>query len=500
MALEREPQTSQLCHINSEENIEKDTKNLEVHNRFKYTPPNQDSKCGALIWNKNALIESKRYKSKSYIEQILNKKFDDEFFKKNINMLYAIFIQKIQHEQKNNIIAHELECTVLYDIYSLTNDHIDAFQYIPIKMNYFMFNRKFNTYQFIPSHLCDHNKTHSSSIHFINEMIKFMRNNNHKYTTKLELNDNHNIAEVFACSSGCCSECAELMTIPITDFCYKLHKISLGGKQTGKQCPAPLNIDTLSGVCIWLANVLQHKYIKISLKNNSDLMPTIFRTLYMLLKTAHFTYKDKLKLYMNIRDRISFAIWRLLKEIIINYKYIKKYYQKKDVSNNEYCESYIVEMLQWLMEEIEILGDILKEKNNSVSVLNSLKYDYFGGIIILMCLLKYDKSKIDILSVTHRGVIYETFCEWLTDMWMTIHLYSHDISALSQFFKKSILESRNLRKRNEIKCEWRKCRKWKACDKFYKCKGCRVAKYCSRNCQKKAWKLGVHAFVCRSYH
>eukprot|EP01084_Bolivina_argentea_P238851 401311_1 len=115
----------QELHINSEDNIQKDTTD--------YSP----SKCGALTWNKNGLIESKWngiYKSKAYIEEILNKKFDDRFFKENIKMLYGIFlrIQKIKPHQKNNIIANELECTVLYDIYSFTNDHIDAFYYIPV--------------------------------------------------------------------------------------------------------------------------------------------------------------------------------------------------------------------------------------------------------------------------------------------------------------------------------------------------------------------------------
>merc|ERR1712130_819806 len=209
-------------------------------------------------------------------------------------------------------------------------------------------------------------------------------------------------------------------------------------------------------------------------------------------------HKDAQKLYENRRTLIYFSIWRLTKQIILNHGYIKKYYQDKDNDKNCFCELYQVQMVRWLMEEIRILNVTLEDQESRLEILNSLKYDYFGGIIILISLLKTEEAQDEVRIITHNVNLPDYEC--LMSFWFSLHSISHNIDYIGHFFKKSIIRSFKLRKRNRIKCQWRHCKKWKKRYKFYKCKKCKAVTYCSRNCQKKGWKLGHHRFVCNDYH
>ena len=54
-------------------------------------------------------------------------------------------------------------------------------------------------------------------------------------------------------------------------------------------------------------------------------------------------------------------------------------------------------------------------------------------------------------------------------------------------------------KKREMQCLWKKCNvraKDMDKDKLYKCSRCKVARYCSRRCQKKDWNIGCHKELC----
>ena len=57
-------------------------------------------------------------------------------------------------------------------------------------------------------------------------------------------------------------------------------------------------------------------------------------------------------------------------------------------------------------------------------------------------------------------------------------------------------------KRENMKCLWSECDK-RAKDlrsgKLHKCKGCGVARYCSKYCQKRDWKYGTHKRICDKF-
>ena len=55
-------------------------------------------------------------------------------------------------------------------------------------------------------------------------------------------------------------------------------------------------------------------------------------------------------------------------------------------------------------------------------------------------------------------------------------------------------------KRKEMKCLWNECDNMAKCfvsEKLLKCKGCLVARYCSKSCQKNDWKYGYHKEICK---
>ena len=57
-------------------------------------------------------------------------------------------------------------------------------------------------------------------------------------------------------------------------------------------------------------------------------------------------------------------------------------------------------------------------------------------------------------------------------------------------------------KREDMECLWIKCDR-KAKDlkagRLQKCRNCRVARYCSKSCQKKDWKYGNHKDICQKF-
>ena len=55
-------------------------------------------------------------------------------------------------------------------------------------------------------------------------------------------------------------------------------------------------------------------------------------------------------------------------------------------------------------------------------------------------------------------------------------------------------------KKREMNCMWYKCdNQAKDLVKLYKCKRCRVARYCSKSCQKRDWKNGNHKELCDKF-
>ena len=61
-------------------------------------------------------------------------------------------------------------------------------------------------------------------------------------------------------------------------------------------------------------------------------------------------------------------------------------------------------------------------------------------------------------------------------------------------------------KRNDMKCLYYKCKRQRSINgeepawTLRKCKGCRVARYCSKSCQKKDWKFGHHKEICAKFN
>eukprot|EP01084_Bolivina_argentea_P075306 136519_1 len=448
--------------------------------------------CDSLHWNEECITEIK-----PHFEAILNRKFTDNEFIDKIKILYAI-VRRKSHDQDSQSMLTNKYPDVMNEIYSsdFEPETLSFFNIIPIKIDYFMFNARFNNnFKHISYHKCDHNTyinlNRPSSLAFILFQTQHIKHNL-KYNRKLKSTP---FSEFLPFTQGCCMQCAELATPEIINCCYSLTSYQRDNKHI-KQIPnshlIPYNIDTLCLLCLWLANILQHKYIKIILRKNEDLMPTILLTLVRLLHNSHFLYKDANKLYDNRRTMIDFSIWRLVKALIMNHGYIKKYYQNKDVDNDNFCELYLVEVMRWLKRELKILNCMF-EKYDTMEI----KYDYFGGMLILMTLLRYKGAKFEVKQITHHSMIFDYMC--LMNFWVTQHLISHNMGFIGKFFKKSIIKSRQLIAKSQIKCQWRDCKKWRKQNKLYKCKKCKAVTYCSRSCQKKGWKLGYHRFVCETY-
>ena len=67
--------------------------------------------------------------------------------------------------------------------------------------------------------------------------------------------------------------------------------------------------------------------------------------------------------------------------------------------------------------------------------------------------------------------------------------------------KRTILKAKDETEKS-MKCLWIECDK-SAKDledgKLQKCSRCRVARYCSKECQKRDWKYGQHKEICNAF-
>ena len=238
--------------------------------------------CNAQHWSRDSIL-----KLKISLKTVLNKKFNEGYFVENIKILYPLF--RYRSKSKNKRIIDSI-----VDIYRIEA----GFNIIPIKIDYFTFNARFNNkFAEVLHHECGHADVDPNSKfrHCLPIAVQTMMSltspyvtirciskrimNNLKYTPRLDNIDHYKV-----CLHGCCSKCAELATPVIIDCCYELQRYNRSIDKTIPDSPvAPINIDTLCLLCIWLANIMQHRFIKAHLQINSDLMPTIFQTLYGLI-------------------------------------------------------------------------------------------------------------------------------------------------------------------------------------------------------------------------
>ena len=333
--------------------------------------------------------------------------------------------------------------------------------------------------------------------------------------------DDEGSLELFSCNDGCCRECTSLITTAIVCGCYDfvnddinyaLHYLGMAPEMSN--VPGPKNIvhrvDKSSMLCLWVANILQYEYIKLALKWNHHLMPTILITLYQLMLYAHVLYKENVKIYMNRRKNVYYSIWRLAQQIILNHRYIKRYYNRYDINKERLCDRYIVQMTEWLVNELQILQDIVwsfitMERSASSdyigSYIQSLRYDYVGAVVVLMSLvaskeefemsLIFGKNLPDFATKNGKNGVIRIF-----NILRFVHSVTHNRKELAKFWKESIIRCRKMKLANRIKCHWRDCKRWGRSEKFFRCKRCRNAVYCSKRCQKKDWKRGPHKIAC----
>eukprot|EP01084_Bolivina_argentea_P049137 90416_1 len=94
-----------------------------------------------------------------------------------------------------------------------------------------------------------------------------------------------------------------------------------------------------------------------------------------------------------------------------------------------------------------------------------------------------DFKKLFDSMIHHIGCLYET----------------GKVARENSFVLLKLLYDRNQWDIKDCLCLWQKCDKKKRNQKLFKCSGCKMAKYCSRKCQKKDWNKGLHSVICKRY-
>ena len=399
-------------------------------------------------WTPEVLLRNKKD-----AEALLDKQFDDDYFIRNIRKIYKTIAHKGPYPDRI----------------------LPFFSFVPVKLDYTVFN-EINHAIKNPTHYrdcCHQNEEFSGdSMQFISKIM-------HPFS-------HLDVALIGAW--GCCSQCAAIITPRIMHKCFKF-AFAIDNSS--------FDIDMLTVICMWIANILQYDFIKQSLRMNNDLMPALMLMLLRLMQGVHFLSEQNVKLSENRQRNMYIAIWRLLQQLVVNCGYIEKYYQRKDDLNERRCQQYVLQMVRWLKHEFKIMSqqnyDVNDEHQTTVSDLSSTCLANVGVLITKI-------SSKDILKMA--GIVTNDssgLTQFYQDSLYSIHRITHNADKIGKFFMKSVIKANKLRSKHRIKCSWRNCTKWTKAETIYRCKQCKAVTYCSKHCQKKDWKRGYHNIACKDY-
>ena len=427
------------------------------------------SSCRGYSWKKKHLL-----KYKSFFERELNELFTDKYFLDHIHDIYP----KLAELNKSNL-------PMVWKIYCMGIDGIEgisfSMQLIPLKIRYYHLDSlKISS---IHHSSCDHNRDLS-----VDSIILFIQCNQERVfnANSLPIFDSNAAMNLFERGNDCCRSCMIEITPKLVDITCKCVQ--------GMINDDALNIDGFCMLCIWLANALKHNYIEHFFKADPEFYGLMLCVLYGVTATSDMLYRRHFDLYLNRLELITFSIFSLTRQIVINHKWLNKYYDHTKIGA-ESC--MICGMVQWLMGQFHLFSEKKLIENQDQL---PWKYDYFGAIIMLMTVASKE-CITEMIKITHHldSIDFDPdTMDMLVPIWITTHQLTHRRTSVRKYFMSSLKQIDN-KKKTLPKCQWKDCEN-KHADKYHKCKKCRVAKYCCRRHQKFDWNLGNHKRVCALYH
>eukprot|EP01084_Bolivina_argentea_P038371 70940_1 len=323
---------------------------------------------------------------------------------------------------------------------------------------------------------------------------------------------------------GCCKQCCLeiILKIPQIMSTVKHHCRTDAKKKyyiTFVNCDNEYDLLILAKICF--ANCLQHLHIADLILNKSSLWIQLLKILEINLQTVetHCKYNCELMKRHQLNDLeliyLQGAYVRLLSllcQIIKNISLFKEYHWKCIVSDR--CK-YIDSWLKFVQRQLDY--SLFAEKE-----IVKCGYPCITGscFVILICFaLKYIQTDTEKYKVIHKwfsDIRRNNIFEYMMDGNMYIESKQYGLIMRQQFIFLSDSEyvrtclklfhslSREvyLEKWNGMQCQNMKCSRRRnvrknAKFKFKKCKLCRVARYCSKKCQKYDWNKQDHKLYCR---
>lgn len=126
--------------------------------------------------------------------------------------------------------------------------------------------------------------------------------------------------------------------------------------------------------------------------------------------------------------------------------------------------------------------------------------EYDGSDLNFIVPVHYSDFRISNMNNIKNGY---TICFWKTYSDSTLKKYLR-ITVLKRVdcYSKYFTPNRGI-KYGDIECQWKSCNKMKRSsnvNEWKKCKGCQMARYCSKSHQKKDWSRGQHKYICKLFH
>eukprot|EP01084_Bolivina_argentea_P138348 243584_1 len=326
-----------------------------------------------------------------------------------------------------------------------------------------------------------------------------------KSTEDNEINDmfNNNIIDLIG--AGCCKQCSLYIALKVKQILRVGLEYNIGTYLHEKYYIQTVDFDRdqyhITILRIYFTNCLQYFQIADLILNKSDLWIHLFMLLQLNIHmvdakvNTYCKYEQTQKQYM-IEDLAKEyqQLTLLLFQIIRNICLFQEFHWKCIVSDRfKYIETWQ-----------KFVQNQLNHKLFSEGKVAGWGMPCIRCFFILICYaLKYMKHSSSNYKRIHlwfshlkQNIIFDSISMMQKFSLLLDSEYAGELLKWFDGFAKQVCQ----KKWNTMQCQNGKCNR-KRCDrknrKFYKCKMCRIARYCSKKCQKYDWNKGHHKLYCK---
>eukprot|EP01083_Nonionella_stella_P043472 117258_1 len=330
-----------------------------------------------------------------------------------------------------------------------------------------------------------------------------------KLLQKAKTNDKYWVAEKkmhHLIGDGFCKECSLYVAANIKEITNDEQKVlfHFGNGFTLKY----VTCEEISNMSNYLCNLCHYWNTAYFMFHQSNLWVLLFNSILHYIREIEYKGQIRMEENNNIPSEAAeclpyFKLGVVLLQIIRNYHVIKAKHWHELLRPNSYLPNDSIFRI-WL-------DFIIKQLRLKIYLYATFGVEsmYCFIILIMICLKRMKTAWFTMLEQRND---FEGLPKAFDDL---KHLFNdyvcnaqcgaiaslidlEDKNDLDRLYEKFEIwtKATNKRKKENMECQYSLCHRTRKKAQLRKCKSCRVARYCSRKCQKRDWNLNHHVTVC----